>query len=249
MSKLDNFLLYIGVSVFLLCIILTFLFFSPKKVQENNPLVFVGDLPSDQVKEKTLNSLEKGDIILIKPKSMEDSYLYGLSRENIFSNPVNNFFFYNFFDKLMISSMGNTYWHIAIYIGNGKMNSLRFSGIHEDELDESFFNYRYFKVLKVKTSEENKKIAIERANEHFQKQDIFYSFKNALLSVYLESVNSKRILNLKKDELICSGYIASIYKEVNFIDKPFTQITPVNLEFSGQTETKILVNQTGFYLG
>lgn len=249
MSKLDNFLFYVGISVLLLCIILTLLLFSPKKIQEDQNLVFIGNLTLEQTKERTLSMIEEGDIILIKPKSIKDSYLYELSIESGISNPVKNFFFYNFFDKLMISSMGDTYWHVGIYIGNGKISSLRFSGIHENELDENFFNYKYFKVLRVETSEENKIKAIERANEHFREQDVYYSFKNGLILVYLESINSKKELSIKEDELICSSYISSLYREIDFNDEPFTHITPINLEFSDKTETKILVNQTGFYTG
>lgn len=249
MSKLDNVLFYTGISILLLCILLTFLFFSPKKIQEDENLHFIGNLSLEQTKEKTLRLIEEGDIILIKPKSIKDSYLYELSIESGFVNPVKNFFIYNFFDKLMISSMGDTYWHVAIYIGNGKMSSLRFSGVHENKLDKNFFNYKYLKVLKIKTSEDNKKIAVERSNEHFRRQDVYYSLKNALLLVYLESINSKRELSIREDELICSSYIASLYKEISFNNKPFTYVTPVSLEFSDETETKILVNQTGFYVG
>lgn len=248
MGKIDNILFSIGISILILCIFLTFLFFSPKKLNENESLVFVGNLTLEQTQEKTLSLMEEGDLILTKPKSLTDSYLYELEKKGKLANSIKTFFWYNLFDKILISSMGDTYWHLGIYIGNETMNSIYFSGINKDKLDKNFFKYKYFKVLKVKTSEDNKRLAIQRADEHFKNQDVYYSLKNGLLTVFLESTSSKRELNIKENELVCSSYIGSIYKEVKFNNKPFTHLTPVALEFSDKVETKFLVNKTGFYI-
>lgn len=248
MSKLDNIFFSIGISILILSIFFIFLFFGSKKINESESLQFIGNLTLEQTQEKTLSLMEEGDIILTKPKSLTDSYLYELERKGKITNPIKTFFWYNLFDKILISSMGDTYWHSGIYIGNETMNSIYFSGIYKDKLDENFFKYRYFKVLKVKTSEDNKRLAIERSDEHFKNQDVYYSLKNGLLTVFLESTASKRELNIKENELVCSSYIGSIYREVKFNNKPFTHLTPVALEFSDKTETKFLVNQTGFYI-
>lgn len=248
MSKLDDFLFYTGITILFLCIFLIFLFFGPKELNGNENLVFVENLTLEQTQEKTLSLMEEGDIILTKPKSLADSYLYELERKGKLANSVRNFFFYSLFDKILISSMGDTYWHSGIYIGNETINSLSFSGINQDKLDKNFFKYKYFKVLKVKTSEDNKILAIQRANEHLKNQDVYYSPKNGLLIVFLESTSSKREFNIKENELVCSSYIGSIYKEVKFNNKPFTHLTPVALEFSDKVETKFLVNKTGFYI-
>jgi len=246
MGKLDDFLFYIGLSILFLCLFLTFLFFSPKQLNETENLIFIENLTQKQIQNLTLNLIEEGDIILIKPKSFADSYAYDKKTGRGIKDKIPAFFWHNFYDKIIISSMGDTYWHTGIYIGNGTINSLSLD-IHEDKLNEIFFKYKYFKVLNVKTSEINKKLAIERANKHLKNQDIYYSLRNGLLIVYLESIGSNKKYNIKKDELVCSSYIALIYKEVIFDDKPFTHITPINIEFSDKTKIKFLINETGFY--
>lgn len=245
MEKIEVFLFYTGLSILFLCLFLTFLFFTPKQINETENLKLIEGLTQEQILDLTLKLIEEGDIILTKPKSLFDSYEYD-RKKDLKPNRITNFFFYNLFDKILINSMGDTYWHIAIYVGNGTMNSL-YLDTREELIDEDFLEHRYFKVLNVKTSKTNKKLAIERANEHLKNQDIYYSLKNGLLITFLESIGSNRKLNIKEDELICSTYIASIYKEVIFEDKEFTQITPVDIEFSDKVETKFLVNKTGFY--
>ena len=246
MEKIEGFLFYTGLSILFLCLFLTFLFFTPKQINETENLVLVENLTLKQMQNLSLSLIEEGDILLTKPKSFIDDILYDNSIGRGSNNKFTSFFWYNFFDNIIVSSMGDTYWHSAVYIGNGKMNSLALD-IYEDTINEDFLNHKYFKVLEVKTSNKNKKLAIKRANEHLKNQDIFYSLKNGLLAVYLEAVESTRIYNFKEDELVCSGYIALIYKEVIFDNKPLTHITPVDIEFSDKTETKFLVNETGFY--
>ena len=143
--------------------------------------------------------------------------------------------------------MGDTYWHVGIYIGNGTMNSLYLDNKNE-KINKNFIEHNYFKVLKVKASEYEKKLAMKRAKEHYEKQDIYYSLKNGLLITYAESVKSKKFLDLKENELICSSYVAYLYREINFDNKPFTNVAPVDLEFSSVTELNFIVNKTGFYI-
>jgi|SRR3989344_1636186 len=245
MGKIDNFLFYTGISILILCIFLAFIIFHPKKINENEYLIFIGGLTNEEILEKTLGLMEPGDILLTKPKSLYDSYEY--NKKAYKKKRISNFFFYNMFDKILISSIGDTYWHVAVYIGNNTMNSLYLDNRNEI-INEDFIQHKYFKVLNVKTSEENKNLAVERADEHFKKQDIYYSLKNGLIIVSIESANLNRRYNLKENELVCSSYVALIYKEVNFDNKPFTHITPVDIEFSDKTEVKFLVNETGFYV-
>jgi len=244
-SKLDNILFYASMSFLLLCIFLTFLFFGPKKIIEKEEFVFVTSDKKEML-NLTLELIEEGDLLLSRPKSLIGGYEYD-TKNRINLNQLTYFFWYNIFDKLIINSMGNTYWHIGIYIGQEKINSL-YQGVYEHEINENLINYKYFKVLKIKTSEENKILAIKRAKEHFKKQDVYYSNKNGLIIVYLESIGSKRIYSLKENELVCSSYIGLIYNEIKFNDKPFTHLTPVALEFSEKVETKFLVNETGFFI-
>ena len=161
-------------------------------------------------------------------------------------NGFSNLFFYNLFDKILISSMGDTYWHTGIYIGDGIIDSLYLRNI--EETFDNTIEHKYFKVLGVKTSDKNKYLAMERAKEHYRNQDVYYSLKNGLIIVFLESTGANWNLDIREDELVCSSYVALLYREINFDDKPFTYITPVNIEFSDLTETKFLVNETGFYM-
>ena len=82
MVKIDNFLLYMGLSIFLLCLLLTFIFFTPKQLNEKENLVLVEDLTLEEMKNLSLNLIEEGDLILTKPKSFSDDYAvfieYGL---------------------------------------------------------------------------------------------------------------------------------------------------------------------------
>lgn len=245
MEKIEDFLFYMGISILILCIFLTFLFFSPKDINEEENLILIEDLTLKEIQNLTLNLIEEGDILLTKPKSLFDSYEYS-RKTNKKPNRFTNFFFYNLFDKIIINSMGDTYWHVTIYVGNGNIHSL-YLDTREELINENFLKHKYFKVLSVKTQEVNKKLALERANKHLKNQDIYYSLRNGLLIAYLESMESNKKYNIKKDELVCSSYIASIYKEINFADKPFTHIAPVDIEFSDKTETKFLINETGFY--
>tara|TARA_Y100000034_G_scaffold47494_1_gene58488 strand:+ start:110 stop:865 length:756 start_codon:yes stop_codon:yes gene_type:complete len=247
MGKLDNVLFYFGISLLIICILLTFVFFSPKKITETDDFILRENLTPTQIQELTLDLIEEGDIIAIKPKSFSDSYQYDQKNDDAFGNPFTSIFLYNLFDKLLISSMGDTYWHVGIYIGNGTINSLSLD-VRKDKIDETFIEHKYFKVLKVRTSKENKKLAMERAEQHFNYQDVYYSLKNGLLVVYLESIGSKKVYDMRENELVCSGYIASLYREVSFTDKPFTHVSPVALEFSDKTDTKFLVNEEGFFV-
>jgi len=246
MSKLDNFFFYIGVSVLIFSIFLTFVIFQPKKIYENENLILIKNMTNSEIRERALNLMEPGDIILTKPKSLYDYYEYNKKMRHS-KTRLNNFFFYNLFDKILISSLGDTYWHVAVYLGNGTMNSLYFSNRNEP-LDEIFIQHKYFKVMDVKTSNENKILALKRAKNYYEKQDIYYSLKNGLIIVALESTNSDKKYPLKENELVCSSYVALLYKEINFDGKPFTHITPVDIELSEYTETKFLVNKTGFYV-
>jgi len=246
MKKLEDFLFYTGVSILFLCIFLTFLFFTPKKVNETENFILLENMTLKQMQDLSLNLIEEGDIVLIKPKSFADSYKYDLKRGRGINDKVTSFFWYNLFDKIIINSMGDTYWHIGVYTNDGIINSLSLD-IHEDDINK-IIEYDYIKVLNVKTSGENKKLAIKRAEEHLKNQDIYYSLKNGLIIVFLESTNSKRIYEITDNELVCSSYIASIYREVDFDDKPFTHITPVDIEFSDNVETKFLINETGFFV-
>src|SRR3989344_2510547 len=246
MKKLEDFLFYTGVSILFLCIFLTFLFFTPKKVNETENFILLENMTLKQMQDLSLNIIEEGDIVLIKPKSFADSYKYDLKRGRGINDKVTSFFWYNLFDKIIINSMGDTYWHIGVYTNDGIINSLSLD-IHEDDINK-IIEYDYIKVLNVKTSGENKKLAIKRAEEHLKNQDIYYSLKNGLIIVFLESTNSTRIYEITDNEFVCSSYIASIYREVDFDDKPFTHITPVDIEFSDNVETKFLINETGFFV-
>jgi len=238
MSKLDNLLFSTGIILLILCIFLTFLFFSPKQISETEDLIYVGNLNQGQMKDLALSLIEEGDLVLTKPKSLFDNHEYDRKIEGK-PNKFTNFFFYNLFDKILINSMGDTYWHVAIYVGDDTINSL-YLETREELIDEIFLEHKYFKVLSVETSEINKKLAIERANEHLKNQDIYYSLKNGLLISFLESTGWKKEFDIKKDELVCSSYIASIYEEVSFHDRIPTHITPVALEFSDKTNQKSL---------
>src|SRR3989344_5907853 len=246
MSKPDNFFFYVGMSVLVASIFLTFIIFHPKKIDENENLILIDNLTNIEIKEKALSLMKPGDIILTKPKSIYDSYEYNKRTRNSRTR-LSNFFFYNLFDKILINSIGDTYWHVAIYLGNGTMNSLYLDNRNE-MIDETFIRHKYLKVLDVKTSENNKALALERAKEHYEKQDIYYSLKNGLLIVALESTRSDRIFNLKENELVCSGYVSLLYKGVDFDSKPFTHVTPADIEFSENTEVKFLINRIGFYI-
>ena len=245
MGKIDDRLFFIGISILLLCIFLTFIFFTPKKVFEKEDLVFVTS-DKEEILNLTLSMMEEGDLILMRPKSISLGYEYDYLNKRQF-NKFAHFIWYNLFDKIIITSMGDSYWHSGIYVGNKKMNSL-YKKIYEESLNENFVEYQNFKVLGVKTSKENKKLAIKRANEHLLKQDVYFSVKNGLLIVYLESVNSKKVYSLKENEVVCSSYNALLYKEVLFDKKPPTHLTPVALEFSENTELKFLVNGTGMFV-
>tara|TARA_Y100000034_G_C6899357_1_gene415385 strand:+ start:243 stop:989 length:747 start_codon:yes stop_codon:yes gene_type:complete len=246
MVKIDNFLFYTGLSIFFLCLFLTFIFFTPKQIDETENLVLIENLTQKEMINLSLILVEEGDIVLTKPKSFLDDYAYD-KKTGKKKNRLTSFFFYSLFDKILISSMGDTYWHVTIYVGEGKINSL-YLDTREELIDKDLLEHKYFKVLKVKTSEENKKLAIKRANEHLKNQDIYYSLKNGLLAVYIESTGSNRRYNIKEDELVCSSYLASIYREVNFDDKEFTHITPVDIELSNQIEVKFLINEEGFFI-
>jgi len=246
MGKFDNFLFFTCISILFLCILLTFSFFTPKKASDSENMVFIGKLDDKEIKEKTLSLIKPGDVILTKPKSLYDYYQYNKKVKGYSRNGFSNLFFYNLFDKILISSMGDTYWHTGIYIGDGIIDSLYLRNI--EETFDNTIEHKYFKVLGVKTSDKNKYLAMERAKEHYRNQDVYYSLKNGLIIVFLESTGANWNLDIREDELVCSSYVALLYREINFDDKPFTYITPVNIEFSDLTETKFLVNETGFYM-
>ena len=246
MVNADKLLFSLGISLLIICILLTFIFFTPKKIMETDDFILKEGLTPEQIQELSLDLIEEGDIVATKPKSFYDDYEYDM-KTGRGANYFTNFFWYNLFDKLLISSMGDTYWHVGIYVGNGTINSLNLD-IHEDKINEDFIKHKYFKVMKVRTTKAKKQLAIGRANQHLKDQDIYYSLKNGLLIVHLESIKSKVIYNIKEDELVCSSYIASIYREINFTDKPFTHVTPVALEFSDKVDAKFLVNKEGFFV-
>jgi hypothetical protein len=246
MSRADDILFYTGISILFLCIILTLFLFSPKNINDNESLIIVPNLTYGEMMDISLGLIEEGDIILMKPKSIPDSYFYEIEREGK-SSRVKNFIFYIFFDKILISSTGNRFWHTGVYIGNGTINSLYFTGIKKTKIDEKLFEYEYLKILSVKTSDDIKKSAIKKSEEHFKNQDIYYSLKNGLLIIFLESTASKKQININENELVCSSYVAYLYNEIKFNDKPFTHVTPIVLEISDMTETKLLFNETGFY--
>lgn len=246
MGKLDNFFFYTGIFILILCILITFIIFQPKKITENEKLILIENITNPEILEKILTIMEPGDIILTKPKSLYNNYEY--DKEIGHSSAMfSSFFFYNLFDKILINSMGDTYWHVAVYLGNGTMNSLYLDNRNE-LMNDKFIQHKYFKVLNVKASEEKKRLALKRAEEHHEKQDMYYSLKNGLIIVALESTKSSRFYDLKENELVCSSYAALLYKEINFDKKPFTHITPVDIEFSNETDIKFLVNKTGFYI-
>ena len=159
MEKIENFLFYTGLSIFFLCLFLTFLFFTPKQINESENLILIEDLTLKEMENLSLSLIEEGDLLLTKPKSFLDDHAYDKSIGIGFNNKFTSFFWYNFFDNLIVNSMGDTYWHAAIYMGDGKMNSLSLD-IYEDTINENFLKHKNFKVLKVKSSDENKKLAI-----------------------------------------------------------------------------------------
>ena len=87
---------------------------------------------------------------------MYDYYQYNKKVKGYSRNGFSNLFFYNLFDKILISSMGDTYWHTGIYIGDGIIDSLYLRNI--EETFDNTIEHKYFKVLGVKTSDKNKSL-------------------------------------------------------------------------------------------
>jgi hypothetical protein len=228
-----NFLILI--SIFVLTLLLTFIFFYPKFEPNKENIVYKGNFSIQDTKDLVLNSVQEGDIILNKPKSFLSYYSYLEKNDNsLLKNQIFFFFYYNLFDNILIKSMGNDgYWHTNVYVGNGTLNSLYLLGIEEKDIDKAFINGNYIKILRVNTSEEVKLRAIKSANQHLKSQDLYYSLKNGLIIAFTRSIGLDYIFDLENNKLVCSSYTALLYKDISFNQKKhYTYITPADIEDS-----------------
>ena len=107
MIKLETFLFYVGISILLLCVLLTFIFFNPKQISEEENLVFMNSLTPKQIQLLVLNSIEEGDLILMKPKSFSDSYIYDQKIDKGFRiGEKDKNSHYDFTDEAIAESLG-----------------------------------------------------------------------------------------------------------------------------------------------
>ncbi|MFH1209936.1 MAG: hypothetical protein V1663_04060 [archaeon] len=245
-----NFLILI--SIFILTLLLTFIFFYPKFDIEKEDIVYKGNLSIQDTKDLILNNIQEGDIVLNKPKSFSSYYNYIETREDLLlKNQIFFFFYYNLFDNILIKSMGNEgYWHTNLYIGNGTLNSLFILGIEQDNIDESFIKGNYIKILRVNTPKEIKSKAIKSADQHLRSQDIYYSLKNGLIIVFARSINLNYIFDIEDKQLVCSSYTALLYKDISFNQKKhYTYITPADIEDSNIVKIILVTKDDGVYYG
>ncbi|MBU2634277.1 MAG: hypothetical protein KJ674_03455 [Nanoarchaeota archaeon] len=229
-------------------LLLTFIFFYPKFEFEEEELTFLGPLSTEETKNLILDNLEEGDIILNRPQSFSSYYMQN-KQQKLFKNIFFFFSYYNLFDKIFIRSMGEEgYWHIYIYKGNNTIHSLSLLGVEEGKIDNDFVENNYLKILKVNTTKENKIKAIERSNYYFESQEIYYSLKNGLIIVFAKSTGANYIFHLDKQKLVCSSYIALLYKDISFnLKKDYTYITPTDIENSDVVDTIIITKKEGVY--
>jgi len=251
-KKTSHFIL--AIAFLFLILLLNFIFFYPKFGVETNSyetLNYLGEKNTEEIKEILSNTLEPGDIIADKPLSFRKSYGNALkNREGPIRNIFLFTFYYNLFDKVFVTSMGEDgYWHVYIYLGNGTLNSLDEDGSSEDFIDDYFIENGDFEIYKIKTLEENKQKAIKRAIIHEQKKDVPYSLKNGVLIVFSKSTGIFPFQKLEENKFVCSSYLASIYKEISFNpNKHFTYISPADIKYSGLTETVFVKNENGVYI-
>jgi len=244
-----NFLILI--SIFVLTLFLTFIFFYPKfDIEKENNLEFTSNISIDEEKNIILKNIKEGDLILSKPSSLPPYYSYlGNKNKDKFNNIFFFFFYYNLFDKILIRSMGeHGYWHVSIYTGNSTLNSLSIVGVEQEKLNELFMQGHYLKILRISTKDEIKLKAIQNANNHLKRQDIYYSLKNGLFVVFAYSLNLNYISRLDENRLVCSSYIALLYRDISFNPKKhYDYITPNDIEDSDLVRVILITEKEGLY--
>ncbi|MBL7147509.1 MAG: hypothetical protein ISS82_01655 [Nanoarchaeota archaeon] len=250
-KKISHFIVLI--SFLILILLLDFIFFYPKfgETPEYENLRYVGYKNITETETLFFNNLKPGDIVAYRPVSFLESYSYILEKEESgLKNIFVFFFYYNLFDKVLANSMGEDgYWHVYIYMGNKTLNSLDFSGSSTEIMDHNFFKTKYLKILRVNTKQEYKKEAIKQAEIHKNIQDISYSLKNGLIVVFARSTGIIPSFRIEEDKLVCSSYIALLYKDITFNPyKNFNYISPADIEDSKLTETILLKNERGIYI-
>jgi len=240
------------ISLFLLVLFLDFIFFYPKfgeSIDEEN-LRYLGYKSINETKKILIGALKPGDIVAEKPSSFIGSYQYALEKGGVLTNFFFFIFYYNLFDKIFINSMGEDgYWHVYIYLGNGTLNSLDFTGVENRQIDENFLKSGYYKLLRVNAEEEFKQKAIQKAVLHERNKDISYSLKNGVIVVFSKSTGIFPFAELDEDSLVCSSYQALIYNDISFTPgKQFTYISPEDIDESELTETVFIKNKKGVYI-
>ena len=240
------------ISLLFITLLLIFIFFYPKfDFNKKENLEFLGNLSKEETKTLILNNLEEGDIVLGKPTSFNYYHTYYMekNKERGTSNIFFFIFYYNLFNNLFIRSMGEDgYWHAYIYVGNNTFNSLFLLGVEEDKINDILLEGNYLKILRVNTTRENKLNAIKNAESHLRQQDIYYSLKNGLIIVFAKSTGLNHIFSLDKQKLVCSSYIALLYKDISFnLKKDYTYITPVDIEDSNIVKTILITKKEGVY--
>lgn len=249
-KKTTIFILVIALLFFVL--FLDFLFFYPKfgSPPEYTNLRSLGQKDITETETLFFNNLEPGDIVADRPISFIDSYKSTLEEGSILTNIFIFFFYYNLFDKVFVNSMGEDgYWHVYIYTGNKTLNSLDFKGVNDKTIDSEFFETKYLEILKVNTEKKYKEEAVKQAKMHLQNKDISYSLKNGVIVVFTGSTGLIPFDNLEENKLVCSSYLALVYKEISFNPyKHFIYISPADIDNSELTETVFLKNEKGVYI-
>src|SRR3989344_4739874 len=210
---------------FFLIVFLTFLFFHPKfYTEERIENLNYRLLDNEEIYRISLNELKSGDIILDKPISYGDRYIYQQQFDETINNRFIFFLYYNIFEFLIDSMGEGNYWHSFVYVGDGRMNSLSLKGVDEENFTIYFTNSYYFIVLRPIVSEEVRNEAIEKTN-------INLNYK------------------IKDDELVCSSYAASLYHSLKFNGKDYKYATPIDLFDEDLTKIVMAKTRRGFYYG
>ncbi|MBS3150283.1 hypothetical protein J4425_00550 [Candidatus Woesearchaeota archaeon] len=233
---------------FLFIIFLTFLFFHPKFYENENLESFqYENLTTEEIYNILLTKLKPGDLILNKPISYSERYFYQSNKESLLNNKIIFFIYYNLFE-LLINSMGEgDYWHVFIYTGNGNLNSLTINGVSLDVITKEFVSSNYFTVLRPNVNDGTKLKAVQRANDRYIDQDIHYSFKNGLIIVFFRGTGINIHPRMRENKLVCSSYAASLYSPINFNDRNFRHVTPIDLIDERITRIILIKNERGFY--
>ncbi|MBS3143391.1 hypothetical protein J4446_00730 [Candidatus Woesearchaeota archaeon] len=235
---------------FFLIVFLTFLFFHPKfYTEERIENLNYRLLDNEEIYRISLNELKSGDIILDKPISYGDRYIYQQQFDETINNRFIFFLYYNIFEFLIDSMGEGNYWHSFVYVGDGRMNSLSLKGVDEENFTIYFTNSYYFIVLRPIVSEEVRNEAIEKTNIDLKNKNIKYSFRNGLLIVFSRATGINLNYKIKDDELVCSSYAASLYHSLKFNGKDYKYATPIDLFDEDLTKIVMAKTRRGFYYG